>query len=65
MVVVAGRGSVENSLVVALSPPRAQLTSSAVIEVTVELVKSANAVQAVLEQVFTLRALIPLRVRSL
>ncbi|MNG07084.1 hypothetical protein D3C84_903710 [compost metagenome] len=65
MVVVAGRGSVVNSLTVVLSPPRAQLTSSAFIEVTVELVKSASAVQAAVEQVFTVRAEIPLRLRSL
>ncbi|MNC74556.1 hypothetical protein D3C75_1259310 [compost metagenome] len=65
MVVEAGRGSVVNSLTVVLSPPLPQLTSSAFIEVTVELVKSASAVQAAVEQVFTVRAEIPLRLRSL
>ncbi|MNR56075.1 hypothetical protein D3C85_1765780 [compost metagenome] len=65
MVVVAGRGSVVNSLTVVLSPPLPQLTSSAFIEVTVELVKSASVVQAAVEQVFRVRAEIPLRLRNL
>ncbi|MOA27726.1 hypothetical protein D3C78_1486190 [compost metagenome] len=64
IVVVTGRGSVVNSLDVALSPPPPQLTSSALIDVTVELLKLASAVQAAVEQVLTLRALVPPRVRN-